>query len=47
MKSGDFVIKLVCNQTYAYPSSFAPKKFRSLQLSPRIPIFVSTKMIQI
>ena len=25
MKSGDFVTKLVRNQTDAYPSSFAPK----------------------
>ena len=41
MKSGDFVTKLVRNQTDAYPSSFAPKIFRSLQLAPRIPIFVS------
>ena len=42
MKSGDFVTKLVRNQTDAYPSySLAPKRFRSLQLAPRIPIFVS------
>ena len=41
MKSGDFVTKPVRNQTDAYPSSFAPKRFRSLQLAPRIPIFVS------
>ena len=41
MKSGDFVTKLVHNQTDAYPSSFAPKRIRSLQFAPRIPIFVS------
>ena len=41
MKSGDFVTKLVRNQTDAYPSSFAPKRLRSLLLAPRIPIFVS------
>ena len=41
MKSGDFVTKLVRNQTDAYPSCFAPKRFRSLQLAPRIPIFLS------
>ena len=29
MKAGDFVTKLVRNQTDAYPSSFAPKIFRS------------------
>ena len=49
MKSGDFVTKLVRNQTDAYPNSFAPKRFRNLQLAPSIPIFVSflQKMVQI
>ena len=41
MKSGYFVTKLIRNQTDAYPSSFAPKRFRSFQLVPRILIFVS------
>ena len=48
MESGDFVTKLVRNQTDAYPSSFAPKIFRSLQLALNSDIcFISKKMIQI
>ena len=39
MKSGDFVTKLVRNQTDAYPSSFAPRRFRSLQCSPTMYYF--------